>query len=168
MSGGHDGLHAETQPVRRVQVPLDDAKRQSGFFPQAGDQAEQVDAQTLLAQHHALQLRRRHTAAPAAGAGAGQVGVLGDFHRNLGQLDDLPSVVRGAPGQLGPAVGALLQQRSTRWAGVMRVRAKPWGRRSRGFLERSGFPSALGFRPGIRPEPLDLARPSSWAIRFSG
>ena len=36
-----------------------------------------------------------------------------------------------------------------------------------GFLDWSSLPSALGFRPGIRPEPLDLARPSSWATRFS-
>ena len=113
VGGGHAGPHAETQPVHRVQVPLDDAERQPGFFPQRGDQADQVDPQTLFAQHHALQLRWRHTAAPAAWAGASDVGVFGDCHRHLGQIDDfpgddLPGVVGPAAGQLGSAVGTPL------------------------------------------------------------
>ena len=48
-----------------VQIPLDAADGQPPLFPQRGDQAEQVDAEALLAQDHAAQLgwgqkRRRH------------------------------------------------------------------------------------------------------------
>ena len=40
-----------------VQIPLDAADGHSRFFPQRGDQAEQVDAAALLAQDHAVQFR---------------------------------------------------------------------------------------------------------------
>ena len=33
LGGGHDGPHAETQPVHRVQIPPDDAERRPAFFP---------------------------------------------------------------------------------------------------------------------------------------
>ena len=49
---------------------------------------------------------------------------------------------------------------STRWVGVMRVRVKPWRRGWRGALDGAGFPSALGFRPGIRRAPPGLVHPS--------
>ena len=108
VGGGHDGAHAETQPMRRVQVPLEDAQRQPGFFPQRGDQADRVDPQTLFAQRHPLQLRWRHTAASATGAGAGDESVFGDCHRHLGQIDDCPSAVEPAAGQPRSAVGTPL------------------------------------------------------------
>ena len=80
-----------------VQIPLDAADGQPPLFPQRGDQAEQVDAEALLAQDHAVQYRRR-CAAPSAGrASPSKVDVLGDLHRNHRQLDDFPSA-------LGPAV----------------------------------------------------------------
>ena len=41
--------HAEAQLERGVQIPLDAADGQPPLFPQRGDQAEQVDAETLLA-----------------------------------------------------------------------------------------------------------------------
>ena len=84
LRGGHDGPHAETQPMHGVQVPLDGVEGQPGLLSEGGDQADQVDPQALLAQRHSLQLRRRHTAASAAGAGASDVGVFGDFHWNPG------------------------------------------------------------------------------------
>ena len=104
----HDGTQAETQPMDSVQVPLDGAERQPGFLPQVDDQADQVDPQTLLAHHHAVQLRRWHTAASAKGAGAGHIDMLGYLHRNLGQVNHFPSALGPAAGQLGAAVGTLL------------------------------------------------------------
>ena len=49
MDGAHDGSHAEAQLVHGVQIPLDAAEGQPPLFPQRGDQAEQVDAEALLA-----------------------------------------------------------------------------------------------------------------------
>ena len=46
---------------------------------------------------------------------------------------------------------------STRWVGVMRVRAKPWRPAWPRPLGRAGFRSVLGSRPGIRREPLGSA-----------
>ena len=73
-----------------------------------GDQAEQVDAEALLAQDHAVQYRRR-CAAPSAGrASPSNVDVLGDLHRNHRQLDDFPSALDPAAGPVGAAVGTVL------------------------------------------------------------
>ena len=169
-SVGHPwcGAHAETPTMHRSQVPLDGTEGQPGLFPQRGNQADQVDPQALLAQHHLVQLRRWHPAAMTLGAGAGDIGVLGYLHRNLGQLDDLPSALGPAPGQDWiPQSGHRSSACSTRWSGVILVRAKPERRGWRGFLGRSALPSPLGFRPGIRPEPPDLPLPSNWATRFS-
>ena len=165
--GGHDGAHAETQTMHRGQVPLDGTEGQPGLFPQRGNQADQVDPQALLAHHHLVQLRRGNPPPLALGAGAGDIGVLGYLHRNLGQLDD--SRVRWVqpPDNWIPQSGHRSSACSIRWSGVILVRAKPKRRGWRGFLGRSGFPSPLGFRPGIRPEPPDLPLPSDWAIRFS-
>ena len=91
-----------------VQIPLDAADGQPPLFPQRGDQAEQVDAETLLAQDHAVQYRRR-CAAPSAGrASPSNVDVLGDLHRNHRQLDDFPSALGPAAGPVGAAIGAVL------------------------------------------------------------
>ena len=54
VGGDHDGPHAKTQPVHRVQIPLDDAERQLGFLQQRGGQGEQIGPQTLLPQRHTL------------------------------------------------------------------------------------------------------------------
>ena len=71
-------------------------------------QAEQVDAEALLAQDHAVQYRRR-CAAPSAGrASPSNVDVLGDLHRNHRQLDDFPSALGPAAGQVGAAIGTVL------------------------------------------------------------
>ena len=51
-----------------------------------------------------------HPAPLALGAGAGDIGVLGYLHRNLGQLDDLPSALGPAAGQLDPTIGTPLQR----------------------------------------------------------
>ena len=80
-----------------VQIPLDAADGQPPLFPQRGDQAEQVDAEALLAQDHAVQYRRRCAAPSARRASPSKVDVLGDLHRNHRQLDDFRSA-------LGPAV----------------------------------------------------------------
>ncbi len=108
--GGHDGAHAETPTMHRSQVPLDGTEGQPGLFPQRGNQADQVDPQALLAQHHLVQLRRGNPPPLALGAGAGDIGVLGYLHRNLGQLDDLPSALGPAAGQLDPTIGTPLQR----------------------------------------------------------
>ena len=76
-------------------------------------QADQVDPQTLLAHHHAvqlrhvLQLRGGRTTALALWAGAGDISVLGYLHRNPGQVNHFPSALGPATGQLGSAVGTL-------------------------------------------------------------
>ena len=91
-----------------VQIPLDAADGQPPFFPQRGDQADQVDAEALLAQDHAVQYRRR-CAAPSAGrASPSNVDVLGDLHRNHRQLDDFPSALGPAAGPVGAAIGTVL------------------------------------------------------------
>ena len=70
------------------------------------DQAEQVDAEALLAQDHAVQFRRR-CAAPSAGrASPSNVDLLGDLHRNHRQLDDFPSALGPAAGPVGAACPA--------------------------------------------------------------
>ena len=108
--GIYDGAQAEAQPMHGVQVPLDGAQRQPSLLPQGRNQADDVDPQTLLAHHHAVQLRFGATAASALWTGAGQVNVLGYLRRNLGQVDHLPSALGPASRQVGPAVGTLLHR----------------------------------------------------------
>ena len=91
-----------------VQIPLDAADGQAPLFPQRGDQAEQVDAETLLAQDHAVQFRRRCAAPSARRASPSNVDVLGDLHRNHRQLDDFPGALDPAAGQVGAAIGTVL------------------------------------------------------------
>ena len=134
LCGGHDGAHAEAQTMHRGQVPLDGTEGQPGLFPQRGNQADQVDPQALLAHHHLVQLRRGHPPPLALGAGAGDIGVLGYLHRNLGQLDDLPVRWVQPPDNRIPQSGHRSSACSTRWSGVILVRAKPERRGWRGFL----------------------------------
>ena len=140
-----DGALAPTpQLMHGVQIPLDDSNGQSGL-PQRGDQARFA----VLAQHHAVQFRWGQTAASASWTIPGDIDVLGNFRRNLGQLDDLPSALGPTAGQLGSAVGAALHHVFHR-VGVMRRRAKPWRRCLRG--PTGGFRpdfGAFGATPGF-------------------
>ena len=54
---------------------------------------------------------------------------------------------------------------ATRWVGVMRWRAKPWGRGFLGPLFWVGRLPDLGLMPGIPLGPPGLAFPSSASIR---
>ena len=152
MDGAHDGPHAEAQLMHGVQIPLDTADGPPPLFPQRGDQAEQVDAEALLAQDHAVQFRRRCAAPSARRSSPSNVDVLGDLHRNHRQLDDFPSALDPAAGPVGAAIGTVLHHVLHPVVGVRRGRAKPWGRCLRGPC------CAGGFRPGF-------AWPSSSAIR---
>ena len=80
----------------------------TGLLPQGGNQADYVDAKMLPTQRHAVLLRWGQTAPSAPGTGAGDVDVPGYLHRNLGQVDDLPSALGPTPRQLGSTVGTLL------------------------------------------------------------
>ena len=166
VNGAHDGPHAEAQLMHGVQIPLDAADGQPPLFPQRGDQAEQVDAEALLAQDHTVQYRRR-CAAPSAGrASPSNVDVLGDLHRNHRQLDDFPSALGPVPpDRWAPQSGQFSITCSTRWVGVMRGRAKPWRRCLRGCCCAGGFRADFALRPGIRSGSPGFAWPSSSAIR---
>ena len=108
MDGAHDGPHAEAQLMHGVQIPLDAADGPPPLFPQRGDQAEQVDAAALLAQDHAVQLGWGQTVTSASWTILGDIDVLGDLHRNHRQLDDFPSALSPAAGQVSPAIGTVL------------------------------------------------------------
>ena len=156
------------------QIPLDAADGQPPLFPQRGDQAEQVDAEALLAQDHAVQFRRR-CAAPSARraspsksevrASPSNVDVLGDLRRNTGS--SMTSRVRWVqpPDRWAPQSGQFSITCSTRWVGVMRGRAKPWRRCLRGPCCAGGFRADFALRPGIRSGSPGFAWPSSSAIR---
>ena len=148
-----------------VQIPLDAADGQPPLFPQRGDQAEQVDAEALLAQDHAVQFRRRCAAPSARRASPSDVDVLGDLHRNHRQIDD--SRVRWVqpPDRWAPQSGQFSITCSTRWVGVMRGRAKPWRRSLRGPCSAGGFRADFALTPGIRSGSPGFAWPSSSAIR---
>ena len=73
-----------------------------------GDAADQVDAQALAPQCHAVQLCWGYAAASTRWAGPSKVDVLGDLHRNHRQLDDFPSALGPAAGPVGAAIGAVL------------------------------------------------------------
>ena len=165
-SGGvHDGARAEAQPMHGAQIPLDGAEGQPGLLPKRGNQAHYIDPQTLPPQRHAVQLRRWHTAASAAWAGAGDVSVLGNLHRNLGQVNDFPSALGPAAGQLSSAVGALFQRvlhplgRRHAGAGKAVGTALAWpfglGRFPVGFGLQTGHPT----RAAWLGRPLELANP---------
>ncbi len=91
-----------------VQIPLDAAPGQPSLLPQGGNQADDVDAEPLPTQRHAVQSRLGQTALLTHRAGAGDVDVLGYLRRNLGQVNDLPSALGPTPRQLGSTVGTLL------------------------------------------------------------
>ena len=128
-----------------AQIPLDDADGQPGLLPEHGNQADQVDPQTLLAHHHALQLRWGQTAASTGWAGAGDIDVLANFRWNWGHVNDLPSALDPATGQPGSTVGTLCHRvfhpLGGRHAGAGKaVRPRLAGRCGLGRL-----PAGLGF-----------------------
>ncbi len=96
--------------MHSAQVPLDAAPGQPSLLPQGGNQADDVDAEPLLAQHHAVLLRLGQTAPSASWTIPGDIDVLGYLHRNLGQVNDLPSALGPTPRQLGSTVGTLLHR----------------------------------------------------------
>ena len=126
-----------------VQLPLDAADGQPPLFPQRGDQAEQVDAETLLAQDHAVQYRRR-CAAPSAGrASPSKVDVLGDTGTTGSSMT---SRVRQGPtaGPVGAAIGTVLHHVLHPMGRCQRGRAKPWRRCFLGCCCAGGWRPELG------------------------
>ena len=139
-------------------------KGQPGFFPQRGDQADQVDPQTLLgpAPHPPV--------APVAHSGVGSGDRCGRCRRA-----QLPPPEPGATRSL-PECGAwshpldnwVPQSAHSSTACSTRCVGSCGPGQSRG--DAAGAASWLrcfAFSPGIRAEPLDLTRPSNWATRFS-
>ena len=108
VNGAHNGPHAEAQLMDGAQIPLDAADGQPPLFPQRGDQADQVDAQALAPQCHAVQLCWGYAAASTRWAGPGDADLLGDLHRNHRQLDDFPSALGPAASPVRPAIGTAL------------------------------------------------------------
>ncbi len=144
-----------------AQIPLDGANGQSGLLPQRGDQADQVDTQALLAQHHAIQLRGGNAAAAASRTIPGDVDVLGNFRRNLGQVDDLPRALGPATGQLRSAVGTVVHHMLHPTGGRHATAGKAVGP---GLAWRFGlgrFLAGFGFETRHPRAPPGLARPSS-------
>ena len=80
------------------QIPLDAADGQPPFFPHRGDAADQVDAQALPPQCHAVQFRGRHSVPLTHWAGPGDEDML----------DDLPGALDSATSQVSPAIRAVL------------------------------------------------------------
>ena len=148
MDGAHDGSHAEAQLVHGVQIPLDAADGQPPLFPQRGDQAEQVDAEALLAQDHAVQFRRRCAAPSARRTSPSNVDVLGNFRRNLRQLDDFPTALGPTAGQLGSAVGAALHHMLHLSRGRHATAGKAVASLLAGLLLRWGLPGRFRLEAG--------------------
>ena len=131
-----------------AQIPLDGANGQSGLLSQRGNQADQVDAQALLAQRHTVQLGWGQTAASAGWAGAGDIDVLGNFRRNPGQVDDLPSALGPATGQLSSAVGTLRHHVLHPLGGRHAGPGKAVGTALPGPFELGRFPVGFGLQTG--------------------
>ena len=153
-----------------AQIPLDDGDGQSGLLSERGDQTDQVDTQALLAQHDTVQLRRGNAAASASRTIPGDVDVLGNFRRNLGQLDDLPSALGPAAGQLGSAVGAVVHQMLHPSGGCHATAGKAVGPPLARSFGLGRFPVGFGFETGHPPgatgfgPPFQLGNPSLQAL----
>ncbi len=87
--------------------------------------------QSLFPQSHLAQVHLGHPALLTHWASPGDEDMSGYLDRNHWQVDDLPGAVGPAPGQAGAALEAGVQDVRHPVGGVMRWRAKPWGR---GFL----------------------------------
>ncbi len=118
----------------------------ASLLPERGNQADNVHPQTLLAQRRALQLRCGSTAPLAPGTGAGDVNVLGNLHRHLGQIDHFPSTLGPAAGQLGPAVGTLLHHMLHPLGGRHAGPGETVGPRLAGLLGLGRFPVGFGLQ----------------------
>ncbi len=142
-----------------AQIPLDGANGQSGLLSERGDQADQVDPQTLLAHHHVVQLRWGQTAASASWTIPGDIDVLGNLRRNLGQLDDLPSALGPAAGQRGSAIGAALHHMLHPSRGRHATAGKAVGPTLAWSLALGRYPAGLGFQTGHPPGTAGFGRP---------
>ena len=140
-----------------AQILPDDANGQPSLFPERGNQADQIDAEALLAHHHAVQLGWGQTATPTPGADPGHIDMLGNFHRNLGQVNDFPGAVGPTAGQLGSAVGTVVHgvlhplggRHATAGKAVASLLAGPllrWGLPARFRLEAGHSGRAARFR----------------------
>ena len=89
-----------------LQVPPDGAKGESSLFPRGGDQAEQVDAQTLFPQDYPGQVRMGRPALLTDGVSPYDEDVLSDCCRNHRDINDLPGSLHPAPSQAGTALWA--------------------------------------------------------------
>ena len=155
----HDGPQAEAQPMHGFQVPLDGTDGQPGLLPQRGNQAEQVDPQTLLACRHAVQSRFGDAAPLAPGTGAGQVGVFGHLCRNSGQVYYFPGPLGPTPRQLGAATGTLLHHVLHSMGGRHAGSGKAMTARLAGLLRLGRLPLLFGLQAGHSPRVLALALP---------
>ena len=166
----HDCSQAEAQPMDGAQIPLDDGDGQSGLLSERGNQTDQVDTHALLAHHHAVHLCRGNAAASAPRTIPGDVDVLGNFRRNLGQVDDLPRALGPATGQQRSAVGTVVHHMLHPTGGCHATAGKAVGpglawRFGLGrFLAGFGFdtghpPGATGFGP-----PFQLSNPLLQAL----
>ena len=84
-----------------AQIPLDGAEGQPALFPQSRHQAEQIDAQPLLPQRHARQVRWRHPSLLTYWADSGDIDVLGDLRRSHRQVNDFPGSLHPTASQTG-------------------------------------------------------------------
>ena len=152
-----DSALADVQPMDDAQILPDDANGQPSLFPERGNQADQIDAEALLAHHHAVQLGWGQTATPTPGADPGHIDMLGNFHRNLGQVNDFPGAVGPTAGQLGSAVGTVVHgvlhplggRHATAGKAVASLLAGPllrWGLPGRFRLEAGHSGRAARFR----------------------
>ena len=129
-----------------AQIPPDYANGQPGLFPEHGNQADQIDPQTLLPHHHTIQLRRRYAAASAPRASAGDIDVLGNLRRDYRQVDDLPSALRPAAVQPGFAVGTALHHVRYPPGGCHPGAGKAVGPRLAGWFGLGRLPLCFGFQ----------------------
>ena len=111
--------------------------RNGSFLPQDRNQADEIP-------------RRLAHSSCALGTPVGSGDKCGCKRARLPAPEPAAGRFSPTPRQLGPA-GHCSTTCSTRWVGVIRAGAVG---RGLGSLDWAGFRSALGFRPGIRREPL--------------
>ena len=134
-----------------IQVPLDGAEGLPGLLAQGGNQADDVDPQPLLTQRRVVLLRWGNAAASASWTIPGDIDVLGNFRRNLGQVDDLPSALGPTAGQLGPTVGTLLQHMLHPPGGRHASPGKAVATRLAGHFGLGWLPLGFGLQTGHPP-----------------
>ena len=92
-----------------AQIPLDGAEGQPALFPQSRHQAEQIDAQPLLPQGHARQVRWRRPSLLPYWADSGDIDALGDLRRSHRQVNDFPGSLHPTASQTGATLRTGLQ-----------------------------------------------------------